>query len=104
MMTLLAMLARGKVLNADLTAFILGVMSRTSTGPGRIKGLLPRGTPVAHKTGTIGGVGNDAGLVTLPDGGRMVLAVFTKSSSTPVADRERAIAETPRSLYDHFSI
>jgi beta-lactamase class A len=103
MMDLLAMLARGKVLNPELTAFILGVMSRTSTGPGRIKGLLPRGTPVAHKTGTIGGVANDAGLVTLPDGGRMVLAVFTKSSATPVAGRDRANAETARSLYDHFA-
>jgi beta-lactamase class A len=97
------MLARGKVLNPDLTAFILGVMQRTSTGPSRIKGLLPRGTPVARKTGTIGGVANDAGLVTLPDGGRMVLAVFTKSSSTPVADRDRAIAKTARGLYDHFA-
>jgi beta-lactamase class A len=103
MMALLAMLARGEVLNPDLTAFILGVMSRTSTGQGRIRGLLPRGTPVAHKTGTIGGVANDAGFVTLPDGGRMVLAVFTKSSSTPVDDRDRAIAETARALYDHFS-
>lgn len=103
MMTLLTMLARGEVLNPELTAFILGVMSRTSTGSGRIKGLLPRGTPVAHKTGTIGGVANDAGFVTLPDGGRMVLAVFTKSSSTPVADRDRAIAETARVLYDHFA-
>jgi hypothetical protein len=32
-----------------------------------------------------------------------VLAVFTKSSSTPVTDRDRAIAETARALYDHFS-
>jgi len=79
------------------------VMSRTSTGQNRIKGLLPKGTPVAHKTGTIGGVANDAGFVTLPDGGRMVLAVFTKSSSTPPTDRERAIAETARVLYDHFA-
>jgi len=46
---------RQKVLNPDLTAFILGVMSRPSTGPGRIRGLLARGTPVAHKTGSIGG-------------------------------------------------
>jgi len=45
---------------------------------------------------------NDAGFVTLPDGGRMVLAVFTNSSSTPVADRERAIAETACALYDHI--
>jgi beta-lactamase class A len=71
----------------------------------RVAGTLrSRGTPVAHKTGTIGGVANDAGFVTLADGGPMVLTVFTKSSSTPVADRERAIAETARSLYDHFSI
>jgi len=33
----------------------------------------------------------------------MVLAVLTKSSSTPVADRERAIAEAARALYDHFA-
>jgi beta-lactamase class A len=103
MMMLLSMMARGEVLDADLTDFMLGVMSRTVTGAGRIKGLLPRGTPVAHKTGSIGGVANDAGLVTLPDGGRMVLAVFTKSSSTPPADRERAIAETARSLYEHVT-
>jgi beta-lactamase class A len=103
MMKLLTMLAHGEVLDLDLTSFILGVMSRASTGPGRIWGLLPPGTPVAHKTGTIGGVANDAGFVTLPDGGRMVLAVFTKSSSTPGADRDRAIAETARSLFDHFT-
>jgi len=82
---------------------VLAALRRVHTGPGRIKGLLPRGTPVAHKTGTIGGVANDAGFVTLPDGGRMALAVFTKSSSTPVADRDRAIAETARALYDHFA-
>jgi hypothetical protein len=35
--------------------------------------------------------------------GRPVLAVFTKSSATPVAGRDRAIAETARMLYDHFA-
>jgi beta-lactamase class A len=67
------------------------------------QGLLPCGTPAAHKTGTLGGVANDAGFATLPDGGRTELAVFTTSSSTPVADRERAIAETARAAYDHFA-
>ncbi|TNF40402.1 MAG: class A beta-lactamase [Cytophagales bacterium] len=102
MMTLLSKLGKGEVLNKELTDFILGVMSRTSTGPGRIKGLLPKGIPVAHKTGTIGGVSNDAGFITLPDGGKMVLSVFTKSSSTPMPDRDRAIAETARVLYEYF--
>ena len=58
-------------------------MSRTVTGPGRIEGLLPAGTPVAHKTGTIGGVANDVGYVALPDGRRFAVAIFTSTSTTP---------------------
>jgi len=87
---------------AESSEFLLGVMSRTRTGDGRIKGLLPKGTPVAHKTGTTGGVANDAGYVTLPDGRRFAIAVFTNSSKTSVADRDRAIAEIARSLFDYF--
>ena len=75
----------------------------TSTGAGRIKGLLAKDTPIAHETGSIGGVANDARLVTVPDGRRMVLVVFTRSSKTPPADRDRAIAETARTLHDHFT-
>ena len=77
-------------------------MSRTRTGAGRIKGLLPMGTPVAHKTGTAGGIANDVGYVTLPDGRRFAIAVYTNSSKTPVADRDRAIAEIARALFDYF--
>jgi beta-lactamase class A len=77
-------------------------MSRTRTGPGRLKGLLPSGTPVAHKTGTTGGVANDVGYITLPDGRRFAIVVFTNSSETPEPDRDRAIAEIARSLFDYF--
>jgi beta-lactamase class A len=49
MMTLLAMLARGKLLNPDLSAFILSVMSRTSTGQGRIRGCCPAARPPADQ-------------------------------------------------------
>lgn len=83
--------------------FLLASMSRTRTGAARLKGLLPRGTLVAHKTGTSGGVANDVGYITLPDGRRFAVVVFTKSSDTPLADRDRAIAEVARSLYDYFS-
>ena len=79
-------------------------MSRTVTGQGRIKGLLPAGTPVAHKTGTIGGVANDVGYVTLPDGRRFAVAIFTSASTTPPPSRERAVAETARVLYDFFAL
>ena len=92
----------GRAMSPKSREFLLGVMSRTRTGAGRLKGLLPKGTPVAHKTGTLGGVANDAGYITLPDGRRFAIAVFTNSSKTSESDRERAIAEIARALFDHF--
>ena len=104
MLRLLILLDEGKVLKPQSRDFLLAVMGRTVTGPGRIKGLLPAGTPVAHKTGTVGGIANDAGFVTLPDGRRFAVAIFTKGSTTPPADRDRAVAETARVLYDFYAL
>ena len=102
MLELLLAIDSGKVLSEKSRESLLATMSRTHTGPGRLKGLLPKGTPVAHKTGTIGGVANDVGYVTLPDGRRFAIAVYTKSSTTSEADRDRAIAEVTRTLYDFY--
>ncbi len=102
MLQLLLAIESGKGLSVKSREFLLATMSRTRTGPGRLKGLLPKGTPVAHKTGTIGGVANDVGFITLPDGRRFAIAVYTKSSTTPAADQDRAIAEVSRTLYDFY--
>ena len=102
MLELLLAIDSGKILSEKSREFLLGTMSRTRTGGGRLRGLLPKGTPVAHKTGTIGGVANDVGFITLPDGRRFAIAVFTKSSTTSEADRDRAIAEVTRALYDFY--
>ena len=102
MLQLLLAIDSGKILSEKSREFLLATMSRTRTGTGRLKGLLPKGTPVGHKTGTIGGVANDVGFITLPDGRRFAIAVFTKSSTTPEADRDRAIAEVTRTLYDFY--
>ncbi len=99
---LLLAIDSGTAMSPESREFLLGVMSRTRTGAGRIKGLLPKGTPVAHKTGTVGGVANDVGYVTLPDGRRFAIAVFTNSSETSESDRDRAIAEITRALFDYF--
>ncbi len=104
MLQLLLAIDSGTATSAESRDFLIDVMSRTRTGAGRLKGLLPRGTPVANKTGTIGGVANDVGYITLPDGRRFAVAVFTKSSATSEADRDRAIAEVARSLFDYFYI
>jgi beta-lactamase class A len=89
--------------NPAHTALLLGWMTSSPTGPQRIKGLLPPGTPVAHKTGT-GDDGlvnaiNDIGLITLPDGRRLALAVLIADSHVPVEAREHVIAEVARTLY-----
>jgi beta-lactamase class A len=86
--------------SADL---LLDIMRRCETGQTRIKGILPEGTEVAHKTGSIGGTTNDAGIVSLPDNtGHVAIAVFVKASDKPVPARERAIAEIARSVHDFF--
>jgi len=102
MLELLLAFDSGKILSEKSREFLLGVMSRTRTGGGRLRGLLPKGTAVAHKTGTIGGVANDVGFIGLPDGRRFAIAVFTKSSTTPEADRDRAVAEISRTAYDFY--
>jgi beta-lactamase class A len=78
-------------------------MRRSRTGEARLKGLLPPGTVVAHKTGSIGGTTNDVGLITLPeDAGHLAIVIFVKSSTEAVSARERAIAEIGRTVYDFF--
>ena len=86
--------------NADV---LLGMMERCETGKARIKGMLPQGTDVAHKTGTLGGVANDVGVVTLPNGlGHVAIAVFTKASTKSEDAEEKAVAEVARTVYDYF--
>jgi beta-lactamase class A len=86
--------------NADV---LLGMMERCQTGKTRLKGMLPQGTVVAHKTGTLGGVADDVGVITLPgDAGHVAISVFTKASFKPEEASERAVAEVARTVYDYF--
>jgi len=92
-----------ELLEAETAELLLDIMRRCETGEARLKGILPAGTEVAHKTGTIGGTTNDVGIITLPhDGGKVAIAVFVKASSKDVAVRERAIAQIARAVYDYF--
>lgn len=78
-------------------------MRRCRTGEARLRGLLPQGTELAHKTGTIGGTTNDVGIITLPDNaGHVAIAAFVKASEKEVSARERAIAEIARAVHDFF--
>jgi len=103
MVSLLVHLYRKNLLQRETTKLLLGIMRRCQTGDPRLKGLLPTGTEVAHKTGTAVGVVNDVGVITLPNGaGHIAIVVFIKDSKSSVADSEYSIAEVARGAYDHF--
>jgi beta-lactamase class A len=107
---LLGMFRRGELLSAESRRFLWDTMVKTSTGPDRIRGGLPAGTVVANKTGTSGhnedGISaatNDIGIVTLPDGRELVIAVFVTESREPHEVNERIIADVARAAWDHYT-
>ena len=80
-------------------------MVETTTGPERLKGLLPAGTVVAHKTGTSGvragktAATNDLGIILLPDGRPLLVAVFVKDSAESTRTNEAIIAQVAQAAY-----
>ncbi len=99
MVTLLNKLDDGTVLTAGSRNFLFELMSRCQTGTRRIRALLPAGTRVEDKTGTLDGVTNDVGFITMPDGRRVAVAVFARGGR----DRQPVIAEVARAIYDRFA-
>lgn len=99
----------GKGLSKSSQTLLQRLMIETSTGLKRIKGLLPDGTVVAHKTGTsstVNGVTaatNDVGLVTLPNGQHLAIAVFVSDSKASDAIREEVIAKVAKAVWKEWS-
>lgn len=99
---LLAAIDHGKALKPASTALLLSVMARCRTGKGRLVAMLPLGTPIAHKTGTLNGLGNDTGIITLPSGRRFAITVFVMKDRRGHVARDRIMAEAARAAYDYF--
>ena len=102
MTRLLAALDRGEVLSPQSRAVLIGAMSRCRTGKTRIPALLPAGTMVAHKTGTLWGQTSDVGIIRLPDGRKVALAVFVTGQESHAA-QARVIAQVARAVYDSYT-
>ncbi len=105
MLELLLKIWRREALSAERTELLLDVMYRCATGRGRLPGLLPPGTRVARKTGSLSiGVTNDVGIITLPgDAGHVAIAVMIRESGNNVSTQEYAIAGIARAVYDYFA-
>lgn len=98
-----------KLLSDSSYNFIWTTMKETSTGLKRIKGQLPEGTVVAHKTGTSGTndtgltpATNDIGIVFLPNGEYFIISVFVTDSKESEEVNEQIIAEIAKLSYDYF--
>jgi len=80
-------------------------MTESKPGAKRLKGL-PEGTVVAHKTGTSGtengitAATNDIGIVTLPSGKHLAIAVFVSDSPADDSIREGVIARAAKLVFD----
>jgi len=98
MVELLRRIYKGQLISTNSRNYLLGVMAKCQTGKNRMKWLLPEGTGVEHKTGTLDGLSDDVGFITMPDGHRIIVAIFARGGS----NRPRTIAEAARTIYDGF--
>ncbi len=80
----------------------------------RLSRFLPLGTKVAHKTGTIGGIRNDSGIITISDENHVILTLFSEWDEASVWNKpaahhqrvfavETAMGEIGRAVYDQFN-
>lgn len=89
----LAKLAKGELLSPSSTQTMLGLMSRVTSGPNRLKGGVPPGWRFGHKTGTgqiLGAVStgyNDIGIMTAPDGTRYAIAIMIGDTTAGIPAR-----------------
>lgn len=101
---LLRMIDERSPLNAADTALLVGFMTAPAKKT-RLGAELPAGTPVEHKTGTsdvyngLAHATNDIGLITLPDGRKLAVAVFVTDSRADEATISRVMAEIGKAAY-----
>ncbi|PJJ79894.1 class A beta-lactamase [Mucilaginibacter auburnensis] len=107
MVQLLDVFYQGKALDKANTDTLIKKMLQTTTGPKQIKGLLPQGTVVAHKTGRsntnaegVTAATNDVGIITLPNGQHLAIAIFIGNSTADLDTRESVIARITKALWD----
>ena len=106
---LLQALNERRGLSESSQALLLKYMIESTPGAKRLKGLLPIGTIVAHKTGTSGtqkritAATNDIGIITLPNEKHLAIAVFVSDSPADEATREGVIAKVAKAVIDSIS-
>ncbi|MCF0070461.1 class A beta-lactamase, subclass A2 [Dyadobacter sp. CY261] len=89
--------------------FLWKILVEGPTGLKRIKGQLPKGTEVAHKTGTsntnekgITAATNDVGIMKLPNGKAIAVVVFVSDAAADSDARELVIARIAKAAWNYY--
>jgi beta-lactamase class A len=98
--TLMLRVSRGELVSARSRDRLMDIMRRTSTDTLLPQGLAP-GATIAHKTGDIGSVVGDVGLIDMPNGQRYVAAMMVKRPFNDPRAQE-LIRQTSRLTYQAF--
>jgi beta-lactamase class A len=99
----------GTLLSPRLQLWLMNALAATRTGAARLRGGVPADTRVAHRTGTgdtragVNLATNDVGLIWLPDGSRLAIAVLTAGGRSNEAGRDATIAAIARAAYTAFA-
>jgi beta-lactamase class A len=101
MCRLLELIESRAILDPDSCTAILELLKRIQSAT-RIPGLLPKGTVVAHKTGSYRRLRNDVGIVYAPSGPYAV-ALFARELAHDNIDDDGALARISLAIYEEFA-
>ena len=109
---LLRLMYSGSLFPDELRRVALDILQKQQFNV-RLSRFLPLGLKVAHKTGTIGGIRNDCGIISIGDDNHVILSLLTEWDEAPywnkpvehhqrVFEVETAMGEIGRAVYDEF--
>jgi beta-lactamase class A len=101
MCRLLGLLESRAILDDRSCTEIIELMKRIQSAT-RIPGLLPKGTVVAHKTGSYRRLRNDVGIVYAPNGPYAV-ALFARELVQDNVDDDGSLARISLAIYKEFA-
>lgn len=93
-------ISQGDLLSLKMRDRFLDILQGTLTNTLLPKGL-EKGAIIAHKTGDIGTILGDAGIIDMPNGKRYLMAVMVKRPNNDEGGR-KIIQEVSREVYQHF--
>jgi beta-lactamase class A len=113
MTRLVAMLFKGEIVDSEIKDELIDILLKQQFND-RLPRFLPPGTKFAHKTGTIGGVRNDSGVIYIGETNHVAVTMFAWWDDQavwhqPEAERQRifevetAMGKIGRLVYDHYS-